>query len=103
MPERGVAPLATCAVVLGMAAATYSVVRYRPAIVLGYSVLAVVLSLALATRPAWAGRSRRIVLDRWAPAAALTAAAAVTWLVPAFTYLSAADALRVRLLLAIAA
>ncbi len=96
MLERRGAPLAACAVVAGLGAATYSVVRYRPSIVLAYTVLALLLAVALSRR------TPRAVLDRWTPAAGLIAAAAATWAVPTFTYLTPADAARVRLVLVVA-
>ncbi|MFN8078817.1 MAG: hypothetical protein U0Q19_04555 [Kineosporiaceae bacterium] len=87
------------AVVTGLSA--YSVVRYRPAIVAGYLVAAVVLAVVLvrSRRPhrSGAGQDREA---RWGPAAALIGSGLITGWVPAFTYLTPDAAARVRWILA---
>lgn len=90
---------------IALAAATglsaYSVVRYRPAIVAGYLVAAVVLAAVLvgsrSTRRSAAGRDGDA---RWGPAAALISSGLITWWVPVFSYLPPDAAGRVRWILA---
>jgi hypothetical protein len=99
-------PLAACALVATVAAAAYSVVRYRPAIVLAYLGAALLLGLALALAPRLSREPSRIgstLADRRLPALALIAAAVAGWHVPTFTYLPGDEAHRVTVVLSLAA
>jgi hypothetical protein len=79
-----------------MGAATYSVVRYRLAIVAAYTAAAAALAGYLVARQ----RGHLPSPTRWAPAAALVLAAAVIWSVPAFSYLAPGPQTLLRYLLA---
>ncbi len=105
-PGRFTAVVAPVLLVAVMAVSGYSVVRYRPAIVLCYVAAAVALAAHLGVfRRLGAGRTLdpRLGPGRAGLSAALALAGLFTWFVPGFTYLDAAEARTVRAVLAVAA
>jgi len=100
---RAGGPTGLMAALVGvMGLATFSVVRYRPWIVLGYlaaaALLAVVLALPAPVRARLTGG--RTAPDRLVPGVGLVLSAACTWWIPTFTYLDRVGATRVRGVLA---